>query len=123
MVEFDIVAFRKRYPWLADVPDEVLEDYFLVAQFFVDNTRGSKITNLDLRRILLYLMVCHLATLYLRGDTTPGVLQSATQGKVSATFKTYDNITWLNETPCGAQFEWMIQRFILGGHYFAYRCC
>lgn len=117
MISLDLEKFRKRYPYLNDVPDEVIEDNWLIAQFWIgQKIQGVKVPD-EIYEIMLYLMTCHLTVLgWIRGDGSVGILQSATQGKVSVSFKTYDSVNWYNQTPCGATLDQLFKRWYLGGH-------
>lgn len=124
VVVFDINGFRTIYPHFAEVSDEQLEFFFSIAEQIIDNTDNSWITNIKERKILLYLLVCHMATLFLRGTTT-GNIASATEGSVSASFGSYDlgSGKWFGQTPCGALFWQLTAKYRAGGRYYAYRCC
>lgn len=123
MPSFDIEKFRKLYPYLGDVTDEQLEAYWTLATAILGQYYpGGKVPD-DIYEMMLYLMVCHLATLGLRGDGSVGVLQSATQGKVSASFKPYNNITWYSQTQCGSFLEKLILKFVLGARFYPGNHC
>lgn len=114
------------YPQFSEISDEQLTSFFAIAEQIVDNSENSRITDLKERKILLYLLVCHMATLYLRGDIT-GNITSASQGSVSSGFGSYDlgNGKWFGQTPCGALFWQLTGKYRAGGRYDAYqrRCC
>lgn len=124
VVVFDIGEFRSIYPHFAEVSDEQLEFFFSIAEHILDNSETSRITDLKERKLLLYLLVCHMATLFLRGTMT-GNITSATEGSVSASFGTYElgNGKWFGQTPCGALFSQLTGKYRAGGRYYAYQCC
>ena len=81
VLTFDIAAFRAAFPQFADVTDAQLEYYWDVACLISGlNTDGSPISNLTSRQTILFLLVCHLATLAQMGDVMTGQLTSATEG-------------------------------------------
>lgn len=124
VVEFDIDEFRAIYPHFAEVSDEQLRFFFSIAEVILDNSENSRITDLKERKLLLYLLVCHMATLFLRGTMT-GNISSATEGSVSASFGSYElgNGKWFGQTPCGALFWQLTGKYRAGGRYYAYQCC
>ena len=126
VLEFDIAAFRAAYPQFADISDEQLTGFWDAACIISGmNTDGSVIGDLDARQTILFMLVCHLATLYQRGNVT-GVLTSATEGSVSSGFAappyTLQN-WWYLQTPCGAAYWEAMKPYRTGGKYYAFRRC
>lgn len=126
VLEFDIAAFRAAYPQFADISDEQLTGFWDAACIISGlNTDGSVIGDLDARQTILFMLVCHLATLYQRGNVT-GVLTSATEGSVSSGFAappyTLQN-WWYLQTPCGAAYWEAMKPNRTGGKYYAFRRC
>lgn len=119
IVVFNINKFRENYPQFVNVSDNMLENFFLVACQFCDNTTNSLVTNLAERSILLDLLVCHIATLHQRGSMV-GILQSATQGKVSTSFAVPINLNWYQQTQCGYIYWQMTLKYRVGGRYYGY---
>ena len=92
IVVFDPTEFRQRRPQLESLSDAQLLAAFDTACLILDNSERSPVPYapdagvLD-RKTLLDLLVCHLATLALRGGGAVGALSSATEGSVSASFR------------------------------------
>lgn len=128
VVVFDPQEFREIYPkFTADVvSDAQLQNAFEIACTLVKNTATAKIPyNPDngefKRKILLYLLVCHLCTLALWPVGVAGPMTSASQGSTSAGFglpSVFDNF-YFQQTPCGATFWQMMLPYLVGGKYYA----
>lgn len=124
VVDFDIAEFREQYPQFSEITDGQLTSFFAIAGQIINNSDSSWVTDVDERKILLYLLVCHMATLALRGDIT-GNITSASQGSVSSGFGSYDlgSGKWFGQTPCGAAFWQLTGKYRAGGRYYAYQRC
>lgn len=124
ILDFDLAAFRAAYPQFDTIEDSLLEGFWDIACAVSQmNTGTSRVTDLTTRQTLLFLLVCHLCTLYQRGNVV-GPLTSASEGSVSSGFAappyTAQN-WWYLQTPCGAMF-WEAMRFYrTGGKYYAYK--
>lgn len=127
IVVFNITEFRAFYPKFTDeqITDEQLINLFQLACTFIDNTDSSRFPydperNVHTRKQLLYLLVCHLATMELWGAGQAGPLTSATQGSVSVGFQSVDmwGQSWFSQTPCGRTLLMMLQPYALGGRIF-----
>lgn len=72
------------------------------------------------RRTILYLLVCHLATLALRPYDQAGPVSSASEGSVSVSFSVPSDLDkyYFLQTPCGATYWQLIKQFALGSYYF-----
>lgn len=120
---FDISTFRAIYPQFAEIPDATLEfmwENALMISGLEDDTRISD----ERKQNLLFMLVCHLATLAQRG--TAGPLTSATEGSVSVGFGSLaggNEAEWYNTTPCGAAYWQAIKRYRLGGMWFKGKKC
>ncbi|OUO94800.1 DUF4054 domain-containing protein [Cloacibacillus sp. An23] len=126
VISFDIAAFRAAYPQFADISDEQLQGFWDVACIISGlNRDGSVISDLDARQVILFMLVCHLATLYQRGAVV-GPLTSATEGSVSSGFAappyTLQN-WWYLQTPCGAAYWEAMRPYRVGVRYYAYKGC
>lgn len=127
IVVFDPDEFRELYPQFADLTDIQLEFYFEQATAIIDNTECSKVPydppRNNLRKLILYALVCHLAELALRGGGATGPMTNASEGSVSAGFATYSrqNGWWFNQTQCGATAYQLMLKFMVGGRL--YRGC
>lgn len=124
IVTFDPAEFRAFYPkfTVATVSDEQLEHMFDLACTFIDNTDNSRFPydpskKVYVRKEMLYLLVCHLATMELWSPGQSGPLASATQGSVSVGFQniTLNNQQWLSQTPCGRTLAMLMKPYALGG--------
>ena len=128
VLTFDIAAFRAAFPQFADVTDAQLENYWNIACLISGlNTDGSPISNLTSRQTILFLLVCHLATLAQTGDVMTGQLTSATEGSVSSGFAAFPvkNLTeaWYMKTQCGALYWQAMKFYWTGGRYYAFKRC
>lgn len=125
IVTFDSTEFRGFYPkFTVDVvSDTQLENYFNLACSLINNTESSPFpfdpdNNIYIRKEMLYILVCHLATMGTWDVGQTGPVQSATQGSVSVS---YGNLTgsanarWFNQTPCGRTLWMMLRPYALGG--------
>lgn len=126
-VIFDSAEFKLVYPQFIDLPDEQLQHFFDAATILVDNSERSKVPfnppKIMTRKVILYALVCHFATLFLRGGGVVGSLTSASEGSVSTGFTvpTNPNAAWFNQTQCGAFAYQLMLPFIVGGR--AYNGC
>lgn len=122
VVEFDPAAFRERYPQFSGASDGVLNGMFDEATLVVNNTPQAFVRDLRERRILLWLVVAHIATLAginLPGgeggkSTVVGRLSSATEGSVSTSFdmgQVSSNAAWWLQTQYGATYWQMILKY------------
>lgn len=124
VVIFDPEDFREIYPQFVDFTDAQLNYAFQVASLVVDNTEGSLIPYNppadERRKVILYLLVCHLCGLQARGDGIVGNIASATEGSVSSSFSVPTNASaqWYNQTQCGATAWQLMAPFTLGGRYY-----
>lgn len=117
-MEFDIDAFRAIYPQFADVPDATLEFYWQNALLISDLANHPDYTD-EQKENLLFMLVCHLATLAQRG--TAGAMTNATEGSVSVSFATPQygkEADWYMLTPCGAAYWQVIKGHRYGGMWF-----
>jgi len=79
VVEFVVAEFRELYPKITST-DFQLESFFYEAELLFNNTDKSCVKDLKKRKILLYMIVAHLATLQAQvdsGNTLVGRLSSA----------------------------------------------
>lgn len=125
VVIFDASEFLALYPQFNNVfTPEQLTQLFNVACLLCDNTENSKITDLAERKTLLYMLVCHIATLQQRGTGMVGLLTSATEGKVSANLQAYtSNPNWYSQTQCGSMFWLATAKYRVGMRYIGWTPC
>ncbi len=116
---FDITKFRTIYPQFADKPpDASLEFMWQNALIISGIEQDSRIPEAD-KENLLFMLVCHLATLASRGSAGP--MTSAKEGEVQVSFAAptaTGDAAWYNTTPCGAAYWQIIKKYRLGGQWF-----
>ena len=125
VVTFDPSEFKLWYPQFAAMPDGQLEGFWATAQLILDNTDRSIVKDIAERKTLLYMLVCHLASLTQRGDAVTGPMTGATEGSVSTSFGqlNWGNGQWYALTQCGLTFWQATAKYRTGGRYYAYRGC
>lgn len=114
VVEFNIVELRELYPHLLGVSDTQLKHCFIKSESILNNTKRSMVCDLEERKMLLYLLTAHMATIQDRinkGNDSVGRVASASEGSVSVSldFPTNGNAwtAWFAQTPYGAEY-WML---------------
>ena len=116
---FDVEKFRAVYPQFAILSDAQLEFMWQNALIISGIEEDTRIPE-DQKENLLFMLVCHLATLATRG--TAGAMTSAKQGEVQVTYASVpsrsDDADWFNLTPCGSAYWQAIKRYRLGGLWF-----
>lgn len=116
---FDITKFRTVYPKFADKPpDASLEFMWQNALIISGIEQDSRIPEAE-KENLLFMLVCHLATLAERGSA--GAMTSAKEGEVQVSFAAptaTGDAAWYNTTPCGAAYWQIIKKYRLGGQWF-----
>ena len=125
VVVFDPAEFLILYPQFQNVftPSQ-LEQFFKVACMLCNNTENSPIHDLEERKTLLYMLVCHIATLMQRGTAMPGLITSATEGSVSVGLQSYtNNPNWFNQTQCGSMYWLATAKYRVGMRYVPYIPC
>lgn len=132
IVVFDVEEFRQLYPKFRKVSDEELKNFFDIVGCLIysGNTGNSSIPydpdkGVFERKTLMYMLVCHLAELSLRPGGLTGILSSAAEGSVNASFTSPSmnfSSSWYLQTQCGFTYLQLIQRYIQGGRYFADKC-
>lgn len=135
VVVFSPELFLQRFPRFVNretgeqlLTNEELEQAFDIACLLCDNSDSSVIPyNPDAgvltRQTLLYLLVCHIATMALWPLGQGGPVASATEGSVSASFSIPQSVgaDYFNATPCGQAFWQAAQGYLTGGRYFGVR--
>lgn len=120
VVIFDPQEFKTLYPDFANTEDAALTLYFNAACLLLDNTEKSMVKDLAERKMLLYMLTCHIATLKANGNTLVGTITSATEGKVSVSLTPFQNANWYMTTQCGAMFWQATAKYRIGIKYHAY---
>lgn len=113
IVAFDPVRFKARYPEFSTVSDLVLEDYFVEATLYLNNTDTSRVQDVAQRALLLNMIVAHVAALNsgvngAAASSLVGRMSSATEGSVSVSteFAAPANGTeaWFYQTKYGVAY-------------------
>ena len=116
---FDVEKFRAVYPQFASLSDAQLE-FMWENALIISGVEGDTRVPEGQKENLLFMLVCHLATLATRG--TAGAMTSAKQGEVQVTYASMpprsDAADWFNLTPCGSAYWQAIKRYRLGGLWF-----
>ena len=116
---FDVEKFRAVYPQFASLSDAQLE-FMWENALIISGVEGDTRVPEGQKENLLFMLVCHLATLATRG--TAGAMTSAKQGEVQVTYASVpsrsDDADWFNLTPCGSAYWQAIKRYRLGGLWF-----
>lgn len=120
VVVFDVDEFKTLYPQFADVDEAILQNYFNAATLLLDNTNKSPVKDLAERKMLLYMLTCHIATLKKRGDTIVGTITAATEGKVNVSITPLVNANWYTQTLCGSMCWQATAKYRLGVRYVDY---
>ena len=125
VVVFDAEEFLALYPQFQNVfTPEQLGIFFNAACLLLDNTENSQVNDLTERKTLLYMLVCHIATLQQRGTGMVGLLTSATEGNVSGGLQAYtSNPYWYRQTLCGSMFWLATAKYRVGMRYIGYTSC
>lgn len=116
VVEFDVAEFRAMYPNIK-ATDTQLEMFFLEAEMFFNNTPVSCEKDIKKRKLLLYLIVSHLATLQSQvdaGNMIVGRISSASEDvvSVSSEYGTLNkNEKYWVQTPYGAKYWQLTARY------------
>lgn len=124
VVEFDIEEFREVYPQFEKLTDGQLRQAFDIACLLLDNTDSSPVPydppRIMIRRTLLWLLVCHMATIALWQPGQTGPLASASEGSVSVSFSLPQAMgkQYFTSTPCGQAYWQAIQPYLVGGRYY-----
>lgn len=125
VVIFNATEFLALYPQFNNVfTPEQLQQFFNVACMICNNTNNSKVTDLTERKTLLYMLVCHIATLMQRGTGMVGIISSATEGKVSVGLQNViNNPNWYNQTQCGSMYWLATAKYRVGMRYVRWFPC
>lgn len=127
VLEFDVTQFRAEHPQFSDMTDAQLQGYWDIAcELSGLNKDGTAVKSVSTRKNLLNLLTCHIATLQARGSESVGLLASASEGSVSASFgavPTDKDNWWYLQTQCGAVYWNIMKRHAVGGIYFASARC
>lgn len=126
IVVFDPAEWLEAYPqFKGQLTDAQLAQAFGVACLMLDNTDASPVPydpakGIETRKILLWLLMCHLVTLALRPVNQSGPMTSATEGSVSVGFQVpaVQNGRYFTQTPCGDTYWQAIRKWLVGGRYY-----
>lgn len=128
--EADFLAFYPRF--VGKFTPEQFAALWETACTLVDNTPDSPLpcdpgNGVHVRKIALYALVCHLATMSLWEAGQAGPVSSATEGSVSASFRLPElpgggaAAQWYHQTPCGRTAWMFLRKWSLGGRYYDVR--
>lgn len=120
VVVFDVDEFKTLYPQFANVDETILQNYFNAATLLLDNTDKSPVKDLAERKMLLYMLTCHIATLKKRGDSIVGTITAAAEGKVNVSVTPLVNANWYTQTVCGSMYWQATAKYRLGVRWVAY---
>ena len=132
-VIFKPSEFREAYPQFTEgqFSDAQLRQAFGAAVLMVDNSAEAVIpydpeTGVEDRKILLFMLMCHICTLNLRGrEGQAGPVTSASEGSVKVSFAvpavTGRGADWYQQTPCGQAYWNAVRQYTSGGRYAAGR--
>lgn len=122
-VVFDPAEFKEVYPQFVNIADTVCRFAFTEAELYLNNTDNSVVKNEEKRKLLLYMLTCHILTLKERGGDTVGQLSSASEGSVSVSYSvpSIAGAEWFSQTQCGLAFWQAIKPYTLGPRYYG-RC-
>lgn len=120
IVTFDASEFRLVYPMFEDATkfsDTMLQNCFDTATTYLSNSNCSIVKDVNTRKIMLYMLTAHIATLRaqaINGDWYAGIMTSATEGSVSIGMST-GNVTtrnaWYMKTPFGQEYWEMTSKY------------
>jgi hypothetical protein len=116
---FDITKFRTIYPQFAETPSDASLEFMWQNALIISGIEQDSRIPADEKENLLFMLVCHLATLASRGSAGP--MTSAKEGEVQVSFAAptaTGDAAWYNTTPCGAAYWQIIKKYRLGGLWF-----
>jgi hypothetical protein len=116
---FDITKFRTVYPQFAETPSDTSLEFMWQNALIISGIEQDSRIPADEKENLLFMLVCHLATLASRGSAGP--MTSAKEGEVQVSFAAptaTGDAAWYNTTPCGAAYWQIIKKYRLGGKWF-----
>ena len=119
-VVFNPEEFREVYPQFSGLSDAALEYAFTEATLFLDPSDKCVVKNEEKRKIMLYLLTCHILTLKNRGVDTVGQVAGASEGSVSVSYAVPSaaGAEYFGQTQCGLSFWQAMKSYTLGGMYF-----
>lgn len=125
VVVFSADEWLGMYPQFQNVFTPMqLQVFFDAACLLCNNTKNSIVKDLDERKMLLYMLVCHIATLQQRGTGMVGLLTSASEGKVSVGLQALaNNAGWYGQTQCGNMYWMATAKYRVGMRYVPYVGC
>lgn len=118
-VVFDPISFAQRFTAFAWLNNDVLSDYFTEATMMIANDDASLIQDLAQRKVILNLLVAHLAALNSgeNGQVPSGLIgrvSSASEGSISVSTDYTSNselAQWFNQTRYGAELWILLARY------------
>lgn len=130
VVVLDVDLFREMYPLYAEASDAQIGGWWELATAIIDNTPASRIPyappSVTTRKVLLYLLMCHFATLDGRGPGAVGrvtqAAEGAVNGQISSALDQSKQAAWWMQSQCGATAWEILKKFRTGGLYFHGGC-
>lgn len=123
IVIFNAEEFKILYPQFNELSEDTLNLYFKAACLLLDNTKNSVVQDIEERKMLLYMLTRHIATLKGNGDALVGTITSAAEGSVNVSVTPLNNAKWYTLTQCGAMYWAATAKYRVGMRYYAYRKC
>lgn len=116
IVEFDAEEFLAIYDEFSGIASAKLQNFFNLATGILSPIVGNPVCGYDFLKSLLYLLTAHIAELYKKGFSQGGVLASASEGSVSASFSipSNPNAQWFWKTGYGELYWEQTKRFRSG---------
>ncbi len=117
---FNLIEFREMYAQFENVSDNKLKHlYRLSILIFAQSDNQSQNRDAETKESLLWLLVCHLASLDERGNDLVGSLSNASAGSVSTSFEITQQFdaAWFNQTQCGASYRQIVQPYPKARYY------
>lgn len=124
-VQFNIIAFRARYPEFVNVSDGLLYASWNEAGLYLSNESCSIVRNINRRAVLLNMLTAHIVFIggALEADGMPrpvGRISQAGEGSVNASFDyipaTPGSGAWFQQSAYGAAF-WQATSSLRGFRY------
>lgn len=113
VVVFDSSAFKVRYSEFSSSSDDLLSAYFDEATLILNNTDSSIVTDLVERKVLLWLLTAHIASINKNPSGLVGRLASSTEGSVSVSmqYNSSQQSQWYEQTRYGAEYWAMTAKY------------
>lgn len=123
---FDYAGWAARYPEFGTIGPILAGEYFAEAGLYLNNTDGSVVRDVNVRRTLLYMITAHIAQLNapkngVAASDLVGRVNSASEGSVSvgAEYQVPGSAAWFAQTKYGAAYwqataQYRTMRYVAG---------